>query len=153
LLGNRSRFYASKVVVPENTDYNQHVIPGYESILKDEKYHESAIAKLYTLEYAKKMAKHKSDIKGMVDLMKKREGDTGSSAVQIGTLTVKIKYLTDHMRRNRKDKHCLRSLLRLVHRRQKVMKYLRRKDFTLYHQVLSELKLRPLQDKKYLQRK
>lgn len=55
--------------------------------------------------------------------------DTGSSEVQAAILTVKIrnlaKMLKDH---GNKDKHNKRNLRLLVHRRQKLLKYLKRKE-------------------------
>jgi ribosomal protein S15 len=61
---------------------------------------------------------------------KKRVGpDTGSSEVQIAILTAKIKTLADFLvSRGKNDKHNKRNLRLLVHRRQKLLKYLRRKE-------------------------
>lgn len=56
--------------------------------------------------------------------------DTGSSEVQIAILTAKIKVLADHMllKGRQKDKVNKRNLRLLVHRRQKLLQYLRRKE-------------------------
>jgi len=61
---------------------------------------------------------------------KKRVGpDTGSPEVQIALLTAKIKTLADVLElRGKGDKHNQRNLRLLVHRRQKMLKYLRRKE-------------------------
>lgn len=61
---------------------------------------------------------------------KKRIGpDTGSAEVQIALLTAKIKTLSDVLDlRGKGDKHNQRNLRLLVHRRQKMLKYLRRKE-------------------------
>jgi len=40
--------------------------------------------------------------------------DTGSSEVQIAVLTERIKELTDHLKKNAKDHHSRRGLLKLV---------------------------------------
>lgn len=57
----------------------------------------------------------------------KRVGpDTGSSEVQIAILTAKINTLADNL--GKKDKHNKRNLRLLVHRRQKLLNYLRRKE-------------------------
>lgn len=60
----------------------------------------------------------------------KRVGpDTGSSEVQIAILTAKIKTLADFLAtRGKGDKHNKRNLRLLVHRRQKLLQYLRRKE-------------------------
>lgn len=61
---------------------------------------------------------------------KKRIGpDTGSSEVQIAILTAKIKTLGDFLEtRGKGDKHNKRNLRLLVHRRQKLLAYLRKKE-------------------------
>lgn len=65
-----------------------------------------------------------------IEGVKKRIGpDTGSSEVQIAILTAKIKTLADFLEsRGKGDKHNKRNLRLLVHRRQKLLKYLRRKE-------------------------
>jgi ribosomal protein S15 len=52
--------------------------------------------------------------------------DTGSSEVQIAILTTKINVLADNL--HKKDKHNKRNLRLLVHRRQKLLAYLKRKE-------------------------
>lgn len=55
--------------------------------------------------------------------------DTGSSEVQIAILTAKIKTMADFLvTRGKNDKHNKRNLRVLVHRRQKLLQYLRRKE-------------------------
>ena len=60
----------------------------------------------------------------------KRGGpDTGSSEVQIAILTAKIRTLAEFLQtRGKKDKVNKRNLRLLVHRRQKLLQYLRRKE-------------------------
>lgn len=64
------------------------------------------------------------------DAAAKRVGpDTGSSEVQIAILTAKIKTLADFLAtRGKNDKANKRNLRLLVHRRQKLLQYLRRKE-------------------------
>jgi ribosomal protein S15 len=52
--------------------------------------------------------------------------DTGSSEVQAAILTTKINTLADNL--GKKDKHNKRNLRVLVHKRQKLLSYLRRKE-------------------------
>jgi small subunit ribosomal protein S15 len=54
------------------------------------------------------------------------EGDTGSPIVQIALLTERIKYLSDHLKNHKKDKHSRRGLLKLVGDRRKLISYLKR---------------------------
>lgn len=61
-----------------------------------------------------------------VEPRKKIGVDTGSSEVQIAILTTKINVLADNL--HNQDKHNKRNLRILVHKRQKLLKYLRRED-------------------------
>ena len=54
--------------------------------------------------------------------------DTGSSEVQIGILTAKIHGLANHLAGNRKDKGNKRNLTLLLHRRQRLLRYMEKKE-------------------------
>lgn len=54
--------------------------------------------------------------------------DTGSPEVQAAILTVKIINLSRHLQTANKDKHNKRNLQLLVHKRQKLLQYVRRKE-------------------------
>ena len=71
-----------------------------------------------------------------------KEGDTGSTSVQIAILTERINQLTDHLRIHRKDFHCLRGLLKLVGRRRRLLRYLEREDTPRYRDIISRLRIR-----------
>ncbi len=55
------------------------------------------------------------------------DSNTGSAAVQIALFTERIKELTEHLKVHRKDFSSRRGLLKLVAKRDKLMKYVRRK--------------------------
>ena len=71
-----------------------------------------------------------------------KEGDTGSTGVQVALLPQRINHLTSHLRTHRKDKHCLRGLLRLVGRRRRLLRYLRRTDNDRYLSITESLLIR-----------
>lgn len=52
------------------------------------------------------------------------EKDTGSSAVQVELLNERIDQITKHLKKNTKDEHSRRGLLRLVSRRRTHERYL-----------------------------
>lgn len=54
--------------------------------------------------------------------------DTGSAEVQAAILTVKIMNLSRHLESATKDKHNRRNMQLLVHKRQKLLQYVRRKE-------------------------
>ncbi len=56
------------------------------------------------------------------------EKDTGSPRVQIAILTERIKYLADHLKSHKKDKHSRRGLLKLVGERRKLINYYTRTE-------------------------
>lgn len=71
-----------------------------------------------------------------------KEGDVGSSAVQIALLTRRIAELTEHLRAHKHDFHSRRGLLMLVGRRRRLQRYLARKDPETYQKTLARLGLR-----------
>tara|TARA_B110000003_G_scaffold253588_1_gene269008 strand:- start:445 stop:693 length:249 start_codon:yes stop_codon:yes gene_type:complete len=68
--------------------------------------------------------------------------DTGSSEVQIGLLTEKISYLSEHFKKFKKDKHSSVGLLRAVNRRKKLLDYLKKNNLESYKNIISKLNLR-----------
>jgi small subunit ribosomal protein S15 len=71
-----------------------------------------------------------------------KEGDTGSTGVQIAILTDRINHLTGHLRVHRKDFHCLRGLMKLVGQRRRLLRYLRREDSSRYMELTTSLLIR-----------
>jgi len=70
------------------------------------------------------------------------KGDTGSTEVQVATLTERINQLTEHMRANRHDYHSQRGLLKLVGQRRRLLAYLTKEDVGRYHSLITRLGLR-----------
>ena len=71
-----------------------------------------------------------------------KEGDTGSTEVQIALLTERITQLTTHMASNRKDYHTQRGLIKLVGQRRRLLAYLSREDIDRYNRLIKKLGLR-----------
>lgn len=71
-----------------------------------------------------------------------REGDTGSTEVQVALLTDRINRLTGHMVANRHDYSTQRGLMRLVVQRRRLLSYLSREDVGRYHKLIRSLGLR-----------
>lgn len=68
--------------------------------------------------------------------------DTGSPEVQIALLTTRITELTEHLRTHKKDHSSRRGLLKMVSKRNSLLKYLTREDRTRYQQIIGKLGLR-----------
>ncbi len=77
-----------------------------------------------------------------IEKNRKHDTDTGSSNVQIGVLTERINYLTDHFRAHAKDHHGRRGLLKMVGKRKRLLTYLKRTDVDGYRKIISDLGLR-----------
>ena len=71
-----------------------------------------------------------------------REGDTGSTEVQVALLTERISQLTTHMAAHRKDFHTQRGLIMLVGQRRRLLAYLSREDVGRYNNLIKKLGLR-----------
>jgi small subunit ribosomal protein S15 len=72
----------------------------------------------------------------------KKDGDTGSTEVQIALLTERINHLTEHFKVHKKDFGGRRGLLRLVGQRRNLLSYLRKKDVERYRATIKALGLR-----------
>ena len=80
--------------------------------------------------------------KEISDSIKTNKKDVGSSEVQIGTLSEKIDYLTDHFKKNKNDKHSTRGLLKAVNQRKRLLEYLKKNNSESYKNILTKLNLR-----------
>ena len=80
--------------------------------------------------------------KKIIDSLKINPKDVGSSEVQIGLLSEKINYLTDHFKKNKNDKHSTRGLLFAVNQRKRLLEYLKSNNSESYKNILTKLKLR-----------
>ncbi len=71
-----------------------------------------------------------------------KEGDTGSTEVQVAILTTKINKLTGHFKLHKHDHHSRRGLLRMVSHRRKLLAYLKRTNLEGYRALIKKLGLR-----------
>jgi small subunit ribosomal protein S15 len=78
----------------------------------------------------------------VIEKQKITKGDTGSAEIQVALLTERIKDLTEHLKKNKKDKSSQRGLLLMVARRGRLLKYLKRKDQEKYQKLIKDLGLR-----------
>jgi small subunit ribosomal protein S15 len=80
-----------------------------------------------------------------LELSKKFGGNdknTGSVEVQVAILTERIKNLTPHFEKNKKDHSGMRGLMRMIGKRRSLLKYLSSSDETRYTKLIQELGLR-----------
>lgn len=72
----------------------------------------------------------------------RKAGDTGSPEVQIAILTARITELTEHMKKNPKDYHSNRGLLKMVGQRRGLLDYLKKTDLEKYRALIEKLGIR-----------
>jgi small subunit ribosomal protein S15 len=80
--------------------------------------------------------------KDLIEQFKLHEDDTGSPEVQVGLLTHRISYLTEHLKVHNKDHHSRRGLLILVGRRRRLLNYVKNKDVKRYRTIIDNLGIR-----------
>ncbi len=70
------------------------------------------------------------------------EANTGSTEGQIALFSHRIKGLSAHLQQNKKDHSCRRTLLTLVGKRKRLLRYLASKDIEKYRALIEKLGLR-----------
>jgi small subunit ribosomal protein S15 len=78
----------------------------------------------------------------VITISKTHEKDTGSPEVQVSLFTEKIKSLTSHLKKNKKDNHSRRGLLKMVSKRKKLLAYLKGKDSKRFKKLVTSLGLK-----------
>ncbi len=68
--------------------------------------------------------------------------NTGSTEAQIALLTYRIQSLSEHLKTNKHDNSCRRTLLTLVGRRRRFLTYLSKTDITKYRALIEKLGIR-----------
>jgi small subunit ribosomal protein S15 len=73
---------------------------------------------------------------------KKHEKDTGSAGVQIAMISRQIDELATHLKKNPKDNHSRRGLLKMVSKRRKLLAYMKKKEPTAHGKLAKLLDLK-----------
>ncbi|MFO7978570.1 MAG: 30S ribosomal protein S15 [Bacteroidales bacterium] len=71
-----------------------------------------------------------------------QDTNTGAAESQIALFTHRVKHLTEHLKRNKKDKGTQRALIALVAKRRKQLDYLKATEINRYREIIKELNLR-----------
>jgi small subunit ribosomal protein S15 len=116
---------------------------GWESkaVLEQEAHKREAVNRIVSMLNAPQSQFKKSAVGLAVKEFGRFEGDTGSSEVQAAVTTIHIHYLVNHFRDARHDYRAKRRIQQLVHDRQGMLKYLKRKDPQRYFWTLEKLGL------------
>lgn len=126
---------AQRALLDKSPDYNA------EQILQTEARRREAISRILDIKNGSKALQKKHAIELARREFQRFEGDTGSSEVQAAILTMRIHYLTDHMRENKYDYQSIRKLRMMVQQRQSLLKYLKRSEPERYFWAIEKLGL------------
>jgi small subunit ribosomal protein S15 len=68
--------------------------------------------------------------------------DTGSAQVQVAMLSRQVDELATHLKKNPKDNHSRRGLLKMVSKRRKLLSYLKKREPSSYEKLIKKLDLK-----------
>tara|TARA_Y100000310_G_scaffold204022_1_gene204308 strand:- start:2035 stop:2307 length:273 start_codon:yes stop_codon:yes gene_type:complete len=78
----------------------------------------------------------------LIKKTRRHDSDTGSSEVQISLLTERINELAGHLKKNKKDNHSRRGLLKMVAKRRAHMKFLEKNNKKRFDAVLKKVAIK-----------
>ena len=84
-------------------------------------------------------AEQKSEI---IKKYQRKEGDSGSTEVQVALLTARILDLQQHFETHKKDHHSRRGLLKMVSQRRRLLDYFKRVNYDGDRKLIADLGLR-----------
>ena len=84
----------------------------------------------------------KTEKEKIISKYKLHTKDTGSPEVQIAIFTEKIKELSRHLKKHKKDFHSRRGLLSMVAKRRKLLRYLQRVSPRRMQSICKKLKIK-----------
>lgn len=70
------------------------------------------------------------------------DANTGSVEGQVALFTFRIKCLSEHLEKNKKDHACRKALVTLVGKRKRLLRYLGNKDIIKYRELIADLGIR-----------
>jgi small subunit ribosomal protein S15 len=73
---------------------------------------------------------------------KTSDKDTGSAQVQVAMLSRQVGELATHLKKNPKDNHSRRGLLKMVSKRRKLLSYLKKTEPASYEKLIKKLELK-----------
>lgn len=78
----------------------------------------------------------------LIEKFQTHDKDTGSAEVQIALLTETIERLADHLKKNAKDNHSRRGLLKMVAKRKKLLEYVAKTNKKSHESIVKKLGLK-----------
>ncbi|EPY49215.1 ribosomal protein subunit S28 [Schizosaccharomyces cryophilus OY26] len=100
-----------------------------------------SIRRIFSLSNSNAKLAEANNKRTAIESFARTDNDTGSPEVQAAAFTTKILALKDHSSRNQKDQTAKRKLRFYAHQRQRILKYLRLKNFERYLTCIDNLGL------------
>ncbi|BFZ63244.1 hypothetical protein YB2330_004364 [Saitoella coloradoensis] len=131
------QFFENKLAKPNTMS------PAYQvaEIRRVAAHKKAVMARILNLEQSNSPALQLKNIEYARLQFQRAPGDTGSTEVQSAILTARIHFLAAHCKVQKKDLAAWKSLREMVHQRQGLLKYLRRKDPESYVKTITRLGL------------
>ncbi|KAJ1340933.1 ribosomal protein S15 [Batrachochytrium salamandrivorans] len=101
------------------------------------------VRRIISLENGNESALRKFNIARSVEVFQRAPGDTGSPEVQAAVFSVRIDAINKHLSTNRKDKSTKRQLMKWVSKRERILKYLRRKNIATFVKTCQSIGVDP----------
>ncbi|KAF3820018.1 small ribosomal subunit protein uS15m [Mirounga angustirostris] len=114
------------------------LLKDYQNIPGIEKF-DDVVRRLLSLEMANQKEKLKIKQEQLMNKIVANPEDTSSLEARIVALTVKIRNYEEHMQKHRKDKAHKRYLLMSIDQRKKMLKNLRKTNYSVFEKVCKEL--------------
>lgn len=100
------------------------------------------LTKKVTPKPIKKTVAKKEEPATLMEKFRTHEKDSGSTEVQIVTLSMRIESLVKHLKKHQKDHDSRRGLLLLVGRRRRLLNYLKKQGEENYVKIIADLGLK-----------
>ncbi|KAI5967763.1 hypothetical protein CANMA_002943 [Candida margitis] len=130
--------YAAEKLSLENTSTNEEIRGEVQRVEENKK---SAVLTILNLRNTNSKDKKKLAIMYAREELQREPGDTASPEVQAAVMTVKIHFGMRHVKENKNDHATTEIVRELVQYRQKILRYLKRKDPKKYYYALAKLGL------------
>ncbi|KAJ1800054.1 hypothetical protein LPJ59_001391 [Coemansia sp. RSA 2399] len=130
---------APKAASGVDTGFGHSIMP--EAINKNGETQADIVRRIAALDNANAKAVSKYNVRKAIAKFGRSDGDSGSAEVQAAVWTIRINSLEDHLRSNNKDHQNRRKYTLLLHKRAKMLKYLKRECLERYYLCLNQLGL------------
>lgn len=133
--------YGAKEIRLNKIQEQDSSVNALEATEKEEKEKRDVLLRILTLRNADNDERQKKLTELVIKEFQRFEGDTGSSEVQAGVMTINIYNLMEHIKKNPQDLVHIRKVRMLTQKRQRVLRYLKKDNPQRYFWTIEKLGL------------